>query len=83
MAKKVQGHLIYPEGHPGLHGIARVSFTILSNGEISPASLRIVESSGQSVLDDAALRTIQASAPFGSPPQPIAVTIGVAFGRKK
>jgi periplasmic protein TonB len=83
MAKKVQTHLVYPAGHAGLHGIARVSFTILGNGEINPASLQLVGSSGQSLLDAAALQTIRASSPFGSPPAPITITIGVAFGRMR
>jgi len=83
MAKKVQTHLVYPAGHAGLHGIARVSFTILGNGEINPASLQLVASSGQSLLDAAALKTIRASSPFGSPPMPITITIGVAFGRMR
>jgi len=84
LTKKVQSKLVYPdEGrHAGLQGIATVSFTILSTGQISPGTLKIIESSGQPKLDTSALKTVCSSAPFDPPPQELTVAIAVAFGRK-
>ncbi|HEY0218469.1 MAG TPA: TonB family protein, partial [Afipia sp.] len=66
LSKKVRANLVYPDA--GRPAAAMVSFTILSNGQIRPDSLKIAESSGQTVLDRSALETIRASAPFDPPP---------------
>lgn len=85
MARRVRTHLVYPENaqRAGLHGVATVSFTVLGNGQIRPESLHLVESSGQTKLDDAAIRTIRASTPFLPPPYEMTISIGVAFGRRR
>jgi len=84
LTKRVQSHLRYPdEGRRvGLQGAATVSFTILSNGQIWPESLKIVESSGQQKLDASALQTVRSSGPFEPPPKEMTVAIDVVFGRK-
>jgi protein TonB len=50
----------------GLEGRLSVEFTIGSNGQLE--RLRVVRSSGSNILDEEALRAIQAAAPF--PPIP-------------
>lgn len=82
LSKRVHSRLIYPEEgrQAGLRGVAKVSFGILSTGQIRPDTLKIVASSGQSRLDASALQTIRSSAPFGPPPREINVAIDVVFG---
>lgn len=83
LTKRVRSHLVSPdEGRSDrLHGTAKVSFRVLSNGQISPASLKIVESSGRSELDASALETVRSSTPFAPPPKEVTVSIAVVFGR--
>ncbi|MFG1400399.1 TonB family protein [Xanthobacter sediminis] len=85
LTKKVQESLVYPAAgrHEGLKGTARVAFALGTDGTLQAGSLRIAESSGQSLLDENALKTVAASAPFGTPPRPISVTIAVTYGRRK
>ncbi|WP_416193288.1 energy transducer TonB [Nitrobacter sp. TKz-YC01] len=85
LTKKVQAHLVYPdEGRKaGLHGNARVSFTLGPSGQIKPGSLAVVESSGQPKLDASALATVRASAPFEPPPSEMNVAFVVSYGKKK
>jgi protein TonB len=84
LTKKVQANLVYPaEGRrAGLRGTATVSFTIMGNGRIRQAALKIIVTSGQPRLDESALQTIRASAPFGPPPREMTVMIAVSYGRK-
>jgi protein TonB len=84
LTKKVQANLVYPDDarQGQLKGTARVSFTILSNGQVQPESLKIITSSGQSKLDASALKTIRASVPFAQPPEQMTVAIAVGFGNK-
>jgi protein TonB len=84
LTKKVQAHLVYPsEGRgAGLHGNARVSFTLAPSGQIKPGTLAIAESSGQSKLDASALATVRASAPFEPPPSEMNVAFVVGYGKK-
>lgn len=85
LTKKVMVNLVYPdEGRQArLQGAARVSFTILPNGQIRPENLKLVESSGQPKLDASALKTVRSSVPFDPPPKEMTVAIAVAFGRKR
>ncbi|GEC17218.1 energy transducer TonB [Nitrobacter winogradskyi] len=85
LTKKVQANLVYPnEGRKaGLHGNARVSFTLAASGQIKPGTLAVVESSGQPKLDASALATIRASAPFEPPPSEMNVAFVVGYGKKK
>ncbi len=79
LSKKVQSHVILPQGHP--QGVAVVSFTITSDGQVRADSLKIVESSGSPQLDAGAMQTILASVPFDVPPRQMTVAIDVVFRR--
>jgi protein TonB len=85
LSKKVQAHLVYPDDgrDARLRGTAKVSFTILTSGQIRPETLRIAESSGQPKLDASALQTIRASLPFDPAPKEMTIGIAVAYGRKR
>jgi protein TonB len=80
LAKKIHANLVYPD-RGRRSGTATVSFAILSNGQIRPETLKIVESSGQAELDASALSTIRGCVPFAPPPKEITVTIAVEFRR--
>ncbi|MDB5657262.1 MAG: TonB family protein [Tardiphaga sp.] len=60
---------------------ALVAFTVLASGEIRPGSLRIAESTGQTVRDAIALKTVQSSAPFGPAPRELNLSIMIDFGK--
>ncbi|KAF2990031.1 TonB family protein [Methylocystis sp. MJC1] len=85
LSKKIQAKLIYPKEarHSGLQGVTTVSFRILEDGAMHPASLKIVASSGQTELDMSALDTVRACAPFVAPPRDMTVTMAVTYGRKR
>ncbi len=79
LSKKVRANLFdRPERKSTI-----VSFTILSNGQIRPDSLKVVESSGLAALDASALKTVRASLPFPPPPEAeMPVKLIIDFGRK-
>ncbi|HEY1505823.1 MAG TPA: TonB family protein [Stellaceae bacterium] len=81
LSKRIEANLLYPAEarKAGLAGTATVGFDILADGQIDGASLRIVTSSGQPLLDQSALDTVRASVPLPPPPQPISLTIGIVF----
>lgn len=81
--KKVLENLVYPDAgrKAGLKGTARVGFTLLADGSVAAGSLHIASSSGQPQLDASALKTVEASAPFGAPPRPITIAIAVVYGK--
>ncbi|MFY9658844.1 MAG: TonB family protein, partial [Methylocystis sp.] len=85
LTKKVQSRLVYPETGrwAGLRGAAAVSFTILPDGALRPDSLRIVSSSGEAKLDESALQTIRAAAPFDPPKREITLKITVIYGPQR
>jgi periplasmic protein TonB len=59
-----------------------VSFRILSDGHISPDTLKIAGSSGDPRLDAGALQTVRASMPFPPPPEEVTVQFVLDFGLK-
>jgi protein TonB len=81
LSKKVRANLVYPQN--GRSASAVVAFTILTDGTIRPGSLKIAETSGQPRLDESALQTIRASAPFPRPSKELSVAIIVDFERKR
>ena len=85
LTKKVMRRLVYPESGrwAGLRGAAAVSFTILPDGALRPDSLRIISSSGEAKLDESALQTIRASAPFDPPKREITLKITVIYGPQR
>ncbi len=80
--KKLQDSLEYPHfaKKARLEGVATVSFSLASDGRVIDGSLKIVKSSGYSILDRQALATVEDSVPFSTPPQDgIKVVIGIEF----
>ncbi len=65
------GNLNYPEQarRQGLHGSLVVSVGVLPNGELE--SIEILRSSGFDMLDEAAVRIVELSAPFAALPDEI------------
>jgi protein TonB len=84
LTQRVAAHTLSPpEARAArLEGTAKVSVAILADGSIAPDSVHIATSSGQAVLDAAALDTIRASVPFDPPPHPITVVIWIVFHQK-
>jgi len=82
LSKKVQDHLVYPDGGHRAQGTTMVAFTITASGLVKPESIKVVESSGKPQLDEGAIKTIRASSPFEAPPKEVTVAIAVAFGKK-
>ncbi|MDR2633146.1 MAG: TonB family protein [Treponema sp.] len=79
LQRRIRDKLVYPSQarKAGLQGVSEVSFTIHEDGRVSAVSL--VKSSGHSILDEAALETIYAAAPFPRPPAPARIAIPIAF----
>jgi protein TonB len=83
LTKRLEAKLVYPEAgrQAGLHGWPTVTFTILADGALDPNSLKLVSSSGSPKLDQSALETVRASAPFAPPPREITLKLTLIYGR--
>jgi periplasmic protein TonB len=83
LTKRLEAKLVYPEAgrQAGLHGWPTVAFTILADGGLDPNSLKLVSSSGSPKLDQSALDTVRASAPFERPPHEITLKLTLIYGR--
>lgn len=70
LSKKIAPNVYYPEAAPEYDFMVepRVAFEVLENGEIKPGSLKIVQSTGDRILDEAVLRAVRASVPLPPPP---------------
>lgn len=86
VASKLRRALRYPAAakRQRLRGQVRVSFVVSASGAVS--SVRIVSSSGSSVLDKAALETVRRAAPFPDIPKAAGrsswpFTVPLAFSR--
>ncbi len=81
LSDKIAQNLSYPKGSQKalLKGVPKVSFTVMMDGRLRPDTLKIAKSSGQPQLDESALKTIRASAPFPIPPRELTVTIDVDY----
>jgi len=77
--QRVLERLVYPPlaRRQGWTGQVKVEFTVRADGSID--DLRIVASSGRALLDQQALRAVQAAAPFPAPPTAAAISLPVAF----
>jgi protein TonB len=77
--RRIRDKLVYPAParKAGLQGVAELSFTIHEDGRVS--AVRVLKSSGHSILDEAAVETIHAAAPFPKPPAPARIAIPIAF----
>lgn len=58
---------------------AYVAFTVEADGSIRSGTLKVTRSSGLPAYDAAALRTVEANAPFDPPPRPIPVGVPVDY----
>lgn len=78
--RKINRSKYYPEfaRRQGLEGAPKVAFSISENGKVE--GVKVVESSGNEVLDKAALETIERSSPLPFYPKPI--TIAVRYSLK-
>jgi protein TonB len=77
--RRIRDRLVYPAParRAGIQGVSEVTFTIHEDGTVS--GIVIKKSSGYEVLDDAAIQTIAAAAPFPKPPAPARLAIPIAF----
>jgi len=83
--RQIQNNLQYPyrAKRLGLEGRTIVSFLINKNGDIDQKSLKILQSSGNRILDKSALASILEAAPFGKTPQKsLRINIPVIFRLK-
>jgi protein TonB len=80
--RRIQGKLVYPPParKAGIQGVVEITFTIYLDGTVG--EVKITVSSGQEVLDKAAIETIHAAAPFPRPPAQARLSIPVAFKLK-
>jgi protein TonB len=73
-ARAVRAELVRHRRYPpaalrlGLEGVAKVELAIDRRGSLVGAP-RVIQSSGHAVLDEEALRVVEAAAPFVAPPQ--------------
>jgi protein TonB len=79
LQRRIRDKLVYPAParRAGIQGVTQVSFTIHEDGRVS--AVTILKSSGHSILDEAAMETIYAAAPFPRPPAPARIAIPIAF----
>lgn len=77
--ERVMERLIYPPlaRRQRLTGQVRVDFIIRADGSIE--GLKVAASSGRSLLDQQAVRAVQAAAPFPPPPAQASITLPVLF----
>ncbi len=79
--RKINASKYYPPSarRRGVTGAPRVEFAIDENGSVKWAKL--VATSGQSILDDAALETVRRAAPLPYYPKPITVAVRYSLAR--
>jgi protein TonB len=77
--RRIRDKLVYPAParKAGIQGVTELSFTIHEDGRVS--EVRVLKSSGHGVLDEAAVETVYAAAPFPRPPASARIAIPIAF----
>jgi protein TonB len=77
--RRIRDRLVYPSEarRAGIQGVAEIGFTVHLDGTVSAVTIRV--SSGQELLDQAALAAIHAAAPFPPPPAQARLAIPVSF----
>jgi TonB family C-terminal domain len=82
VGRKVRERLIYPQKlrNKGLAGTATVGFIVATDGTVRKETLRVTLSSGSQALDESALATVLAAAPFDPPLRETDVAVDVVFG---
>ena len=75
----IRRNLQYPDyaRRKGLTGTAHFAFVIKPDGSIE--NLRLKESSGHDILDEAAAKAIQRAAPFPRPQEPALLVVPISF----
>lgn len=81
--KKINRAKYYPEmaRRQGVEGAPKVAFSILEDGKVS--QVKIVESSGNEILDNAAMEAIRNSTPLPFYPQPITIAVRYSLKDRK
>lgn len=82
LSKRLRDNLIYPPDAQRIiqsRGTTLVSFTVEADGRVRSGSLKIEHSSGRPPYDAAALRTVEASAPFDPPPGPMSIVVPIDY----
>ncbi|MDR2397415.1 MAG: energy transducer TonB [Spirochaetaceae bacterium] len=79
LQQRIRDKLVYPAKarREGIQGTTQVAFTIHEDGRVS--AVQVLKTSGHPVLDQAAVETIYAAAPFPRPPAPARIAIPIAF----
>jgi protein TonB len=77
--RRIKSNLVYPSQarRAGIQGTVELLFTIEYDGQVN--SMSVYKSSGQDVLDQAALETLSRSAPFRPPKNRVKIVIPVTF----
>jgi protein TonB len=77
--RRIRDRLVYPAParRAGIQGVTEIAFTIHEDGRVSTVTIQ--KSSGHAVLDEAAVETILAAAPFPRPPAPARLAIPISF----
>jgi protein TonB len=77
--RRIRDRLAYPSTarRAGIEGVTEVSFIIHEDGSISAVTVRT--GSGHAILDEAAVATVSAAAPFPRPPAPARIAIPISF----
>jgi protein TonB len=77
--RRIRDRLRYPPEarRAGIQGQTEVIFTIHQNGTVSGAAIQL--SSGNEILDQAALEAVYAAAPFRPSPAPARIVIPISF----
>jgi protein TonB len=77
--RRIRDRLVYPSParRAGIQGVTEISFIIHEDGRVGAVTVRA--GSGHAVLDEAAVETILAAAPFPAPPAAARIVIPIAF----
>jgi protein TonB len=77
--RRIRDRLVYPAParRAGIQGVTEIAFTIHEDGRVSTVTIQ--KSSGHTVLDEAAIETVLAAAPFPRPPAPARLAIPISF----
>ncbi|AEF82694.1 energy transducer TonB [Leadbettera azotonutricia] len=80
--RRIRDRLIYPSQarRAGIRGTVELSFIMLINGSVR--DVQVLTSSGQEMLDIAAIETIYAAAPFRPPPEEMKLIIPITYSLK-
>ncbi|MFG6457450.1 TonB family protein [Roseateles sp. BYS96W] len=79
LKRAVKARLSYPAEANGATGAPVVAFGLRPDGSVEPGSLTIRRSSGNTALDEQALRAVQAVVPFEPPPRAMTIALDIPF----